>query len=144
MSPFDLERFYRPAQRPLFQPPEDSPSSVRIRTRGCLECGKEFEVYKCADKTHAYCSGACRAKAHREHACGPRKEPLGPEIRRLARAEKIILGRLQEGPATSRDLMDCGGGVRYGARLFALRQAGHNIEAIHKEGGTWEYRLILP
>ena len=77
-------------------------------------------------------------------ACGRARHPQGPEIRRQSKSALKILGRLQLGPATGMQLMYAGGGVRYGARLLELRQAGHNIEAISKGEGVWEYRLIVP
>ena len=74
----------------------------------------------------------------------PHRAGLAPELARQSRSARAILARLQEGPATSMDLVKAGGGFRYSARLLELRQAGHNIEAISKGEGVWEYRLILP
>ena len=145
MSLFDLERFYRPAQRPLFQPVENAPQGVPRRTRACEDCGKDIPENPRCIEGHRFCSSVCRVRAYRKVlACGPRDEPQGPEIRRLHRASLKILGRLQDGPALAAELVACGGGYRYGARLLELRQAGHNIEAISKGEGVWEYRLILP
>ena len=136
MSLFDLGRFYRPAQRPLFdQAPSVDPGTVN---------GAERPSCTCPGRPH---SPACRLHRWAERhvkACGPRDEPLGPEIRRQAKAKDAILARLELGPATGMDLMRAGGGVRYGARLHQLRQEGRNIEAIHKGSGVWEYRLVAP
>lgn len=69
---------------------------------------------------------------------------LEPELTRQSRSAQKILDRLRDGPALAAELVACGGGYRYGARLLELRRAGHNIEAIHKGEGLWEYRLVLP
>ncbi len=39
---------------------------------------------------------------------------------------RCILGRLLKGPASNRQLAQIGG-LRFGARLFELRSAGHKI-----------------
>ena len=135
MSLFDVERFYRPLQRPLFDPtPGIDPGAVN---------GAEGPSCACSGPPH---TPSCRLHRWAERhvkACGPRAEPQGPEIRRQAKASLAILGRLQAGPATGLQLATSGGGLRFGARILELRQAGHNIEAIHKGSGVWEYRLIL-
>ena len=73
----------------------------------------------------------------------PKESPVVKELARQSRAARAILDRLQDGPALAAELVACGGGYRYGARLLELRQAGHNIEAIHKGEGVWEYRLVI-
>jgi hypothetical protein len=56
----------------------------------------------------------------------PAASELAHAIRgRETRAQRI-LSRLQRGPATSQQLLQVGG-LRYGARLLELRQAGHKI-----------------
>lgn len=56
-----------------------------------------------------------------------------------------ILARLRRGPVTNAELAEtvC---LRYGARLYDLRQAGHQITAEHVRGtnGLVRYRLITP
>lgn len=32
------------------------------RTRGCLECGREFEVNPCHAQSHRFCAPSCRAR----------------------------------------------------------------------------------
>ncbi len=62
------------------------------------------------------------------------------ERKRLTAAATRLLERLQQGPATNIDLVPvCG--IRASARVHDLRQAGHDIEAKHIEGGTWLYTL---
>ena len=59
---------------------------------------------------------------------------------KLTRAERILL-RLRQGPATGIELLQAGGGTRYGARLLELRRAGHAIET--DMSGEWPtYTLI--
>jgi hypothetical protein len=67
------------------------------------------------------------------------------------RAQKI-LARLRQGPATGLDLLQAGGGTRYGARIYELRQRGYQIhgplvwprpfkddlEAIPKTADGWD------
>jgi len=59
---------------------------------------------------------------------------------RLQRSALLILGRLQEGPATNLELLPFS--IRYGARLFELRAAGHQITTDEdKRTGVVVYRL---
>ena len=43
----------------------DAKSSVHKRTRGCVECGQEFEINPCHARSHRFCRPACRARFHR-------------------------------------------------------------------------------
>ena len=45
--------------------PTNASVSVRKRTRGCLECGTEFQVNVRHAETHRFCRPACRARHHR-------------------------------------------------------------------------------
>ena len=137
-----MSEFHRPEWRVLPTMPAET---VPNRYRTCERCGRTYVAYERRARAQRFCGDSCRNAAWREvQKCGPRKEAQAPEIRRQSRSALKILGRLQLGPATGMQLMYAGGGVRYGARLLELRQAGHNIEAIHKGEGVWEYRLILP
>lgn len=61
-------------------------------------------------------------------ARAPRLNPTAPSERYkgLQRKCLLVLGRLQQGPATNAELVSIGG-LRYGARLAELRDAGHKI-----------------
>lgn len=56
----------------------------------------------------------------------PAARELAREVRRRETKAQAILERLMAGPATTLDLAVIGG-VRFGARLLELRQAGHRI-----------------
>jgi hypothetical protein len=62
---------------------------------------------------------------------------------RLGHRALIVLGRLQRGPATTLELMQCGGGLRPQARIHELRHVGHRIEKANMGGGCWQYTLVL-
>jgi hypothetical protein len=72
--------------------------------------------------------------------------PPRDEAPRLKRSCALILGRLQQGPASNLDLMRCGGGIRYGARIHELRARGHRISVVDhdKVTGRVVYRLEVP
>ena len=55
---------------------------------------------------------------------------------RLHRAALRVLGRLQRGPVTNLELVSVGG-VRYGARIHELRQAGHKIRCDEDKASGW-------
>lgn len=56
----------------------------------------------------------------------PAARELAQAVRkRETRAQKILV-RLRQGPANSQELMAVGG-IRFGARILELRQAGHKI-----------------
>lgn len=50
---------------------------------------------------------------------------LPDEVPRLANQQKLVLERLQRGPATNVELQSLS--LRYGARIHELRQLGHQI-----------------
>ena len=76
--------------------------------------------------------------------CGVARLPQAPELRRQAAAKLLILGRLQDGPALAAELVACGGGYRYSARIRELRAAGHNILSENLGDGIWRYTLVVP
>jgi len=86
--------------------------------RICGACGAEFEPYARAEGYQAYCSPKCRQAACRERRAQRQPKPT--------RAERI-LARLRQGPATGLELLNAGGGTRYGARIEELRLAGWRI-----------------
>ena len=119
----------RPAERP-----SDSVTG-RVGVLGvlpCEECGRPFE---CARGDRRYCGPRCyHAAYNRAHPVSrqprldftPAASQLAHAVRgRETRAQRI-LARLQQGPATSQQLLAVGG-LRYGARLLELRRAGHKI-----------------
>jgi len=114
----------------------ESLASQRAR---CLMCGGRVpsqRVRRGAPKV--YCTDRCRFAAYdRDH---PRQQPLEfPTDRKETRAEKI-LRRLGKGPATGLELLQAGGGTRYGARVHDLRERGYRI--VTDMGKEWPtYRL---
>jgi len=100
---------------------------------------------------------AAPLSGHQERFCGPAHRwlawdrahprrhpaPVDPaKARRLRRSALRILGRLQTGPATNIELQSVGG-LRYGARLHELRQAGHRVTTDEdKRTGVVIYRLL--
>ena len=102
-------------------------------THTCWECGALFEPYKRA-RGQLYCSAECRTK----HWKVDRGQAVR-ETSKLTRAEKILL-RLRQGPATGLELLQAGGGTRYGARVHDLRERGYRI--VTETEGEWPtYRL---
>ena len=87
---------------------------------------------------------AVKRSAEMAKACGVARLPQAPEIKRQAAKRLLILGRLQDGPATGYELFAAGGGFRYAARLHELRQAGHNITTENLGEGVFRYTLITP
>jgi hypothetical protein len=76
-------------------------------------------------------------------ASRPRKRPESPVVRELQRRESNrdrVLARLQQGPATTMQLIAVGGARAIG-RVFELKRAGYDIATIHVEGGLWRYEL---
>lgn len=86
----------------------------------------------------------CRLHKWAVKHCGVARLPQAPEIKRQAAGRLLILGRLQQGPALASELVACGGGYRYSARLKELRDAGHNITSENLGEGVWRYTLIQP
>src|SRR3990172_3003858 len=97
---------------------------ARLNSDTCPECGLPM-IERRRDAIH--CSDKCYWAAwERKH---PRRHPVPVDpvkARRLRRSALRILGQLQTGPATNLELQTVGG-LRYGARLHELRQAGHRI-----------------
>ena len=95
----------------------------------CPECHAPFEPYKRSEGRQVYCSPDCRTRHWKAEQAPPK----------LTRAEKI-LERLRQGPATGLELLQAGGGTRYGARLHDLREKGYQITTTLD--GEWPtYRL---
>lgn len=63
------------------------------------------------------------------------------EIRRLSGQSARILQRLQEGPATARELAALS--LKYTSRVSDLRKAGHDVRC-REEGGKSTYWLVKP
>jgi hypothetical protein len=116
----------------------------------CFGCRKKY----LGNWAQRYCSTECRVstiKSRRlvvEQVAEAKKmkapEDASDEIKRQYGARLKILGRLQIGPATSRDLAVAGGTFRYGARVADLRKAGHNITSENLGKGLWKYTLVMP
>jgi hypothetical protein len=64
---------------------------------------------------------------------------LTTERRRQDSSRTRILDRLTKGPATNTQLSKIA--LRFGARIFELRKAGHNITSSPREGGVVIYTL---
>lgn len=109
---------------------------------GCSNFARDLGARR---KHGRFCSSACRAAAWKlSHACGVARLPQAPEIKRQAAAKDLILRRLQDGPALGAELVACGGGFRFGARLRELRAAGNHILAENLGDGVWRYTLVQP
>ena len=61
---------------------------------------------------------------------------------RLSKQSLAILAMLQGGPRTTRELMDGSGSLRVGARIWDLRQDGHQIDVETHKGGLSIYSLV--
>ncbi len=99
--------------------------AVPSRSRGlpvCAECKAPFEPYKRAEGYQAFCSQECRTRSWKV----AHEIKVAPKPSKLTRAEKI-LERLRQGKATGLELLQAGGGTRYSARIFTLRDKGHRI-----------------
>lgn len=75
----------------------------------------------------------------------PESKEAAADVIRSGRAAKQIqqiLARLRCGPATSADLAEIA--LRYAARLWDLREAGHVITSVRMPngGGLWLYTLV--
>ena len=104
-----------------------------VTRRHCGDCGAAFEPYSRADGYQKYCSHTCRQRAWK------REQSVQNSDKGPTRGERI-LARLRRGPATGIELLQAGGGTRYGARVLELRQRGYEIET--DRGGDWPvYRL---
>ena len=109
----------------------------------CPECGGSVppqEVHRGTEKH--YCSDRCRSRAYdRSH---PRVPVQNSD--KMTRAEKILV-RLRQGPATGLDLLKAGGGTRYGARIYDLRELGHRIhgpvEVYARSDGATDLLAVL-
>ena len=68
----------------------------------------------------------------------PTLPPL--ERQRLSNQNARILARLQQGPATNRELSEMA--LKYTGRLSELRQAGFAVTAEKRANGLTVYRLV--
>ena len=67
---------------------------------------------------------------------------LGLFTAKLSPAAARVLGRLTQGPATNFELVQPGcGGIRFGARIFELRERGHRIETVKETATRCVYKL---
>ena len=68
-------------------------------------------------------------------------EPLRAERKRLSRQCEAMLARLQQGPATNRELAAIS--LKYTARISDLRAAGHDVDVVSRDhrSGLTVYRL---
>jgi len=120
---------------------DNAVATAQIARHGfrCAWCGT-WHTLSIPDPHRRFCGDTCRSRAwEKDHprvpAPKPRKEDGEP-----SRGEKI-LARLRVGPATGIELLQAGGGIRYGARILELRRAGHAIET--ETGLDWPvYRLV--
>lgn len=64
------------------------------------------------------------------------------EVRRLAGQNAKILARLEDGPATRRELAEIA--VNVTARISDLRHAGHEVRCLEKPNGASSYWLVKP
>jgi hypothetical protein len=98
-----------------------------------------------AGKQEHWCSDACRWRAW--DAANPRQRAIdwtpaarehGAALDKRESKGQRILARLKEGPATTMELARVGG-IRFGARILELRQAGHRItrEDHRHAGDEW-------
>jgi len=58
----------------------------------------------------------------------------GPERRRLSRQNAAILGRLEQGPASNRELAQLS--LKYTSRLSEIRQAGYPVRIVSRDYET--------
>lgn len=118
---------------------------VASRCSECRRCGKVYQPYERSRRVQRFCCDSCRYEAWQaSKACGVARLPQAPEIKRQAAKRLLILGRLQDGPATGYELFAAGGGFRYTARLKELRDAGHFITTENLGGGVFRYTLVQP
>lgn len=80
-------------------------------------------------------------------APGPAVAPADPNVKpadrpRLAGACLRVLERLRKGPATTIELIQCGGGTRAPGRVHDLRKHGYAIECKDHGGGKHVYTLM--
>lgn len=111
-------------------------------------CGVMFQPGRSDQR---YCSTKCKDRAYnlahpvsRQRAIDwtPAGRELGAALDRRETKAQRILARLQRGPADTMELARLGG-VRFGARLLELRQAGHRILTEHHPDHAI-YRLENP
>ena len=60
---------------------------------------------------------------------------------RLSRQERAILARLEQGPATNRELADIA--LKYTSRISVIRQAGYDIQVVERNVVTGFTRYAL-
>jgi hypothetical protein len=115
-------------------------------TPSCLQCGTPLEPSRTWQR---YCSDSCRYKhwlatsdqavGRRQNRKAPLQAPSDPGEKRPSFAS-AVLSRLRRGAATNFELAHVGG-LRFGARVHDLRNAGHDIRKSKLPGGRWLYWL---
>ena len=70
---------------------------------------------------------------------------VATEARRLKRSALRLLTALQDAGARglTNGEMSVIAGLRYGGRLFELREAGHDVRTEHVSRGTWRSWLVV-
>jgi hypothetical protein len=132
----------------------DAQASVHKRTRACLECGRDFPVNACHPEEHRFCSPVCRARGYRQRAL-PLDPPVAPvpsvqdqrvprsEQKRLRRMSRLILERVQRGPAMASELHAMFPGAR--SVRTRISEAGRHVGAAWQSApvkgivGEWVY-----
>jgi hypothetical protein len=119
----------------------------RVGTQGailCIFCGAIFKNWRGDQR---YCSSACYQRGYnlehpvsRQHVIDwtPAAREHGAALDKRESKGQRILARLKEGSATTMELARVGG-IRFGARILELRQAGHRItrEDHRHAGDEW-------
>lgn len=96
-----------------------------------------------------FCTHRCKAWVYdhpeddlrKDHFCLRRKGQRQEQLRLTGNTGRVYR-RLQEGPATSVELMQAGGGIRFGARIAELRQKYEILAEPTFEPGIWLYTLV--
>lgn len=70
------------------------------------------------------------------------QDDTADDTKRLSDQELAILNRLREGPADEIDLREASGSHRVAARIYNLRQAGHNIASFRSSRKCGGYKLV--
>ena len=128
--------------------------TVPNRSGVCQWCGRPFTPYPRRAAVQRFCSESCRVWAYK-HLCLPAPE-VGPKpsgwtqaqrelsahLQRRESRKARMLARLQQGPATTWELMQLGGSG-FSSRLTELKRENHRIVCEnHLDGAV--YRLEVP
>lgn len=96
-----------------------------------------------------YAHGACRTRAHRQRqaaaALAAGVTPLSRKRRFIPTTQRVlqVLQAVGATGATTRELCQPNvGGVRFGARIMELREAGFEITCVRERNGSSRYRLL--